>query len=336
MNAEDRTDPTTDLLKQALTDEAAVVEPEPGGLQRIQARIADPDAVSRRTRRRWLLVTPLGAGLAAAAVIFGIVLANGGSNNGTDGTPAVSQPGPHQGVYDPSAPASQQFTMWYRGPVPANPQLKPRLFSETHTVADPGSDAQLAAVQEFLTSTAIDPDYGNPWGPWSDGPVTVTAITESAGVTEFDLNATPSLFANPTEQHLGLQALARSAGLDPGDAFGICINGTCDDVAYAVQADDAVRAWISIDNIVDGQTMSNPVTVQVSGNVFEGNVNWTLLNSDGVKVDEGYVTTSMGMWTQAPVDLGTLDPGTYTFKAIEYSMEDGSIQNQDDKTFTVQ
>jgi hypothetical protein len=44
----------------------------------------------------------------------------------------------------------------------------------------------------------------------------------------------------------------------------------------------------------------------------------------------------MGMWTQTPVELGTLDAGTYTFKAFERSAEDGHVINLDDKTFTVE
>ncbi len=81
--------------------------------------------------------------------------------------------------------------------------------------------------------------------------------------------------------------------------------------------------------------MTNPVTVKVSGNVFEGTVNWQLLDATGTKVDEGFVTTSMGQWTQASIDLGTLDPGTYTIRCLEFSPKDGKPGNVDDKTFTV-
>jgi hypothetical protein len=328
----DNADRTTELLTQALADEAAGVSPAPGGLQRIQARIADPDRdpVRRRIRRRWLVMTPIGAGLAAAAVILGVVVLDGGGQGG--GNNAAIQPRPHKGVYDPSAPASEQFTMWYVGPLSANPQAKPRLFAETHTVVDPGSDPALAAVQEFLTSTPIDPDYRSPWGDDAG----VSNVSKSSGATVFDLRVPRSLFASTAQHQVAFQALARSAGLVAGDSFSINLNGDSDLAQYTVQPDDAMRAWLTIDNIVDGQTVSNPVTVQVSGNVFEGNVNWQLLDADGVKVDEGYTTTSQGMWTQVPVDLGTLAPGTYTFKVIEYSAEDGSIWNQDDKTFTVE
>jgi hypothetical protein len=356
MNRDEYEDRTTDLLRQALTEEAAMVEPGPGGLQEIQARTADSEAASRRTRRRWMLVTPLGAGLAAAAVIFGIVLANGGTNPGAQNPPAVGQrdyttPDPHQGVYDPSAPASEQFTVYYPGKdadVTADPPQFARLYAETHTVTNPGDEPQLAAVNELLRGTPIDPDYRSllPQGLYA------TAVTESGGVTtvalagdytktEIGINPHPSPFGFSQNEGVALQGLLRTIGATGsvkftynGEPIDMLENNDVSPLQPA--ADDEVRAFITIDNIVDGQTMTNPVTVQVSGNVYEGNVNWTLLDSNGDKVDEGYVTTSMGMWTQVAIDLGTLGTGTYTFKAVEHSAEDGRVINLDDKTFTVE
>ena len=125
--------------------------------------------------------------------------------------------------------------------------------------------------------------------------------------------------------------------MQPGDLIGYDVNGNGDLVGYTVERDDEMRSYISIDNIVDGQTMTNPVTVLVSGNTFEGNVSWQLFDATQKIIDKGYVTTSQGMWTQAPVDLGTLDPGTYELQALETSAEDGSyIINVDNKTFTVE
>ena len=43
----------------------------------------------------------------------------------------------------------------------------------------------------------------------------------------------------------------------------------------------------------------------------------------------------MGTWTQAQIELGALEPGTYTIRALEYSAENGSPTNVDDKTITV-
>jgi len=113
-------------------------------------------------------------------------------------------------------------------------------------------------------------------------------------------------------------------------------NGVLGIMSYTVAPDEDIRSYISIDNIVDGQTVSSPVQVLVSGNTFEGNVTWQLFDSTQTIVKKGYVTTSQGMWTQAPIELGDLDPGTYELQALETSAEDGStVVNVDDKTFTV-
>ncbi|MEJ7742157.1 MAG: Gmad2 immunoglobulin-like domain-containing protein [Nocardioidaceae bacterium] len=69
---------------------------------------------------------------------------------------------------------------------------------------------------------------------------------------------------------------------------------------------------------------------------LRGSVNWQLFDEDGTKVDEGVVTTSMGVWAQADIKLGTLEPGTYTLRCLEYSAEDGHPMNIDDKTFVVE
>ena len=108
------------------------------------------------------------------------------------------------------------------------------------------------------------------------------------------------------------------------------------DLPVTTTTDDNVRAFIAITSLSEGQTVSSPVTVTVLGNTFEGTVNWQLLDDSGAKVDDGFVTTSMGQWTEAPILLGNLDPGTYTLRCLEYSPKDGSPGNVDDKTFTVQ
>jgi hypothetical protein len=303
-----------------------------------------------------MLVTPLGAGLAAAAVIFGVVLLNGGSNNSTHGTNAVgpapyTPPAPHQGVYDPAAPASEQFTVYYPGKdfdVTRDPPQYVRLYAETHTVADPGDDAQLAAVNEMLTGTPIDPDYRallpqglHATGITVSGDATIVHLAGDFTRTELGINPHPSPSGFSENEGVALQGLLKTLGTTGSVTF--TYNGQPIDMLenndvspLQPASDDGVRAFITIDNIVDGQTVSNPVTVQISGNTFEGNVNWVLRNSDGVKVDEGYVTTSMGMWTQVPADLGTLEPGTYSIVAVEFSAENGAAINVDDKTFTVE
>ncbi|MGH3506569.1 MAG: hypothetical protein ACRDO2_05125, partial [Nocardioidaceae bacterium] len=80
-------DPMAELLTQALHDEAAQVETDPGALQAIQRRTAGErqGRTVRRPRRGWVLGS-LGAGLAAAAVIIAAVLL-AGTDDDQGGTP---------------------------------------------------------------------------------------------------------------------------------------------------------------------------------------------------------------------------------------------------------
>jgi hypothetical protein len=354
-------DPVAELLSQTLSEEAAMVEPTPGSLQSIQQRTKPKS----RVRDPWVFGA-FGAGLATAAVITAVVVVgNNGSDpsganapaatqgNETDqptqsGEPtgtAVEQPAFHQGVYDPNADPANQFTMYYVGPDPKNMELESRLFPETHTVETADNTDPVTAVHEFLTSTPIDPDYTSHWPEGVD----VSTITEDAGVTTIALTGEVGDVALGTDplpvpyaqwRNAAVQALLWTAGIDGKASF--TYNGAPLDLVLFTEAstsrapEDDYRAFLTIDNIVEGQTVTNPVTVRVSGNVHEGNVNWKLLDAEGTELDNGYTTTSMGMWTQADIDLGTLEPGTYTIKVIEYSMEDGSVQNSDDKTFTVE
>lgn len=343
-------DDVTQILADALAAEADRVEPSPDGLRQIQARTARTARAPRRGGR-WALAVG-GAGLATAAVIGAVVAIGDGSG---DGAPSAAQPAasagaidPHAGRYDPAAAPSDQLTLYYVGPLPDNPRLAPRLFRETHTVADASGDPAVAAANEFLSSTPIDPDYAR---VWPEG-LRVDAITESDGVTQVDLAGTtsPNLLLTDRvpvtpaiERSLGpaMQAFLRTIGADGPVSFSF--NGApldlvlLQDVSPSISPApyDDVRAFLSIDNLVDGQSVSAPVTVTVSGNVFEGNVVWTLRDDTGQVVDTGFTTTSMGSWTQADIALGDLPPGTYTIEVHEPSPEDGSVLSFDDKTFTV-
>lgn len=362
-------DRTAELLARALSEHAAMVDPDPGALQAIQRRTAAAPARARRAVRQPWLLGALGAGLATAAVVTAIVLV---VNNGGDSTPSaapanqqstgptsqqntggsVQQVHPHRGFYDPTAPAADQVTVYYPGPVPdpsaGDPTQTVRLYAETHTLTDPGDDPRLAALNELLSSTPIDADYT----AWLPRDVYATGISDVGPVTTVDLAGAPSLLSIGALPHpspmgfsqnegVAIQGLLKTIGADRPVSF--TYNGKpiamfeLNDASPSISpaADDDVRAFVSIDNIVDGQTVTNPVTVLVSGNTFEGNVVWQLRDSNGTMVDNGYVTTAQGSWKQVTIHLGTLDPGTYTFRAFEGSGQDGSAINVDDKTFTV-
>ncbi len=329
-NTGDGRDRTAELLAQALNEEAAMVHTDPSALHDIQQR------TQRSSQHRPWVYAGVGAAAATAAVLVGVAVLGDHTQNSSGGPASTGKPTSTSAVQTPPV----DVTVTYLGAADNGY----RLVTEQHSVADrPGAAPRLLSLMAFMSEQPTDSDYSSGWPAgieanslsWSGNTVGVD-LTGPAGALD---NVDPSY--SDAGRALAVQALLRSAGAQPGDEATFTYNGQQLSEVLGVQlpvtvaSDDETRALISIDNVTDGQTMTNPVTVKVSGNVFEGNVNWQLLDDAGTKVDEGLVTTSMGQWTQATIDLGTLDPGTYTIRCLEYSPKDGKPGNVDDKTFTV-
>jgi Immunoglobulin-like domain of bacterial spore germination len=365
---------TAELLRQALADEAARVRPAPDALQAIQQRIAEstpgrPPRTPRGSRgaagrsQSWRVGAALGAGVATAAVITAVVVvSNHGGNPGRSPVAAGAGHRPttastsiqptsansasptavamHPGIYDPSAPAAQQVTLYYVGRVAGTGQRPShRLFSEQHTVRATKTPA-LAALHEFLTSTPLDRDY---FSGWPSG-VDVTRMTTSKGVTTIALTGTADLgtarhqMASGTADPIAVQALLATAEVRRAATF--TYNGEPLDLlahqsVVQREPDNVVRAWVCVTSPAAGQTVANPVSLTGSANVFEGNVNWDLRNSQGKLIDSGNAIAGFAEWKDFSVPLGQLRPGTYTVRAYESSPETGRPTDVDDKTFTV-
>lgn len=338
MNEHDRDDHTADLLARALADEARRVEPQPGGLQMIQQRTQQ----APRKRTPWV-IGALGAGLATAAVITAVVVIADRDGSGDDGaTPPVTQP--------TTAAADVDVTVWYVAPRPSNSegpgqappnQLSP-LQREQHTVA--GGD--LAAVHEFFTGSPIDADYSTDWPAGVDASsVTVGAdgTADIALVGDADASAvTDGGDLEPGVAKSAIQALLFTIGDATAATFSY--NGEPLDQVLGVDASDPITvedsnylgASFIFDDLTDGQTVTSPVTVTVSVNSFEGNMLWKLTDDAGKPVADGQATGSMAEYTQVPVKLGDLPPGTYTISVFDNSPADGDVYGLDDKTFTVE
>lgn len=346
-----RDDETAELLSQTLSAEAADVETDPTALQRIQRRTAGAGAgagalASAPARRRWVLGA-FGAAAATAAVITAVVVIGDRSETSSNGTPAATQPAsstdtaPEPSQTTSVAESLVQVPVTYVGiPAAERASLLYTVQSYVATTQPP----PIPAVELFLFGRPPDPDYTAGWpkdidvaGISSDGTLTQVDLEGPAGV---QFSPDPDL--GPDGGELALQALFRTAGLQPGAQGTVTYNGEQVsailgvDLPVTIQGDDQVRARVSIENLVDGQAVTNPVTVQASGMVFEGTLSWQLLDASGATVDEGYVDAgSYGKWRSAEIKLGNLSPGTYTIRCLEYSPKNGSPGFVDDKTFTV-
>jgi hypothetical protein len=215
----------------------------------------------------------------------------------------------------------------------------PRLFTETISV--PADD--IAIMNTWLASQPQDPDYSTGWPTG----VQVSGLEEGATQDTVDLTgpANAPLADDPglgkDGGRLAIDALLFNGGFQQGESVDFTYNGQPAPTVLGVNgtvtlpSPDDDRAFILITSPGEGEQVSSPVDVDILGNVFEGNVNWQLLDDTGAKVDDGFVTTSMGEWTPATIHLGDLDPGTYTIRCLEFSAANGKPGNVDDKKFTV-
>jgi Immunoglobulin-like domain of bacterial spore germination len=334
-------DRTAQLLSDALHDEAASVEPSPSGLQAIQRRTS---TTRSRSRSRWMLGA-VGAGLATAAAITAVVVVN--QISASDKTPAAgpsndgtAHTAKHRGVYDPTA-AEGHLTVRLAYLAPATSVGDVSLEVEPHTVSTSSHSRPFAAVHEFLTSTPIDPDYTSGWpaGVDVDGLSTGSdSITTIALTGDADISERGPLTSR--QAPMAIQALITTARAGPRAVF--TYNGHPMTTLFGVDVRRPVkllpearrRAPISIDNLVEGQTVSTPLKVKISGNVFEGTVAWQLRSAAHKQVDAGFVTTAMGEWRPAVIRIDKLRPGTYTLWCAEISMSgDFSVFFKDTKHF---
>ena len=316
-------DGTAGLLADSLRARAAAVQTDPGALREIRLR------TGQRRRRRRAVYAGLGAATAAVATVVGVTL-----TSGLGKPPASDVADSHRDT--PAGSTAEVLRVTYPGEA-AGKGGGSRLFTEQHAADVDGTDeaaAAVARVREFLTTSPADPDFYTGWPAGLD----VSAVESTGDTTRIELTGTS--IQGPVSD-IAVQALLRNAGVPPGARAVIELDGEPLPQTFGVEqpvpaaADEQVRAWISIDNLREGQTVAAPVTVRVSGNVVEGNVNWDLHDEVGERVDGGYVTTAMGSWEQASIRLGGLQPGSYTIRCFEVDLATGDPVNVDDKTFTV-
>ncbi len=372
INRTDDGDRVVDLLTRALHDEAETVDVDPAALHAIRSRlaprrkrgwwIAGSAGAGLATAAAITAVVLIGSGTtpttappASQKTLHQPTTHHPSSHHSLIQSyhphrPPQSLSVMHPGRYVPGQPS---VDLYYISPTAATPNHQSQLYVEPHSISAGSAaatgwqggrlsdGAALAAVQEFFTSTPIDQDYTT---GWPEG-VAATSVTRTGDTTSIALTGTTDLAADcPTcpSWSAALQALARTAGLQAGDTLVLTYNGTPVDGLHGVSLPVTVlpmvdvRASIQITSPVDGQSVSSPVTVTGDGNVFEGTVNWELLDSTGAVVKQDIAMTAQGEWRPFSIDLGNLAAGQYTIRCYEASAKDGSAQFIDDKTFTVQ
>lgn len=241
----------------------------------------------------------------------------------------------------PSGPPQTDLTIFFVG----DTALGLRLFPEVRSIPV-DDDLALAALRALLDEgiAPLDPAHAS---PWSGSGSRVRSLTRSAESAVLDLHLGRLNVGAEGELRAIDQLLWTIAFADPEiEALRITVDGrTVETLAGHVDAtgtfvlgpDDAVLAPVAVLEPREDAEVAAPVVVRGEACTFEANVAWELTDAAGARIDGGATTAAEACPVRSPwsVDLGSLAPGTYTFRAAEYSAKDGALVAEDATTFTV-
>lgn len=215
-----------------------------------------------------------------------------------------------------------------------------RLYSENADVA--AGNSQNAAVQYVLSGAKPkDPDYVNLWPAGSTlNSVNISGDTATVDLTFDSLNVGAEAESRALEQLM--RTIAASNPTVTKVQFmrdGKVVESFAGhvDTSQPISIDEGYESLATVDiDLDEGNIVSSPVSITGLACTFEANVPWEL-SQNGKVINSGSTTAAEACPVRSvwKVDLGELAPGTYQFRTWESSMKDGSLINQDTKTFTV-
>lgn len=241
--------------------------------------------------------------------------------------------------------------VYYVGPVGGDREVY-RLFREflrSEVAVDTTSDAAKAKAALVLAINAQPfsntDGYLQPWSGQTIGDVTVTPDLITIALA----NAGPEGFTEDTER-VAVQQLVWTAQAAVGKGtipvrFEIADGSTAlfgtlpTDQSYNRPASrdeyyrDLAPLWITAPTRDQVLPAGKPFVVKGEATVFEANVSWELRRGS-TTVDSGFTTASVGAPGRGEysIQLGALEPGDYTIRVFELSMEDGQKVNAEDFT----
>lgn len=366
---------TAELLRHALSREAAKVNPSGAGLQAIRARTT---RVSRRPA--WLL--PVAAAAASAAVIGGIGWATSfGDTEAPFASEAPTAPtadpsigpdptdeptGPDQPTVTPEGTAVA-IPVYYVGRQPpeeggSEPQYK--LFREYHPIrvdAAPDLETRVElALAEMFASSPVDPDYEG--GSWrADASVRSVDIDETNRTITVDLTGVDPSDSTDGEgpaaaavQQLVFTVTAAAAydGFAPETAD-ILVDGARVDELFGTDVSAPLKrdtvtffAPIQILSFTDGDTLTNPVTVtglmRYDGTTPAGEPphgpsgTWQVLQGDSVVAEGGITPETCCGWEPYEFMVDDLPPGGYVLKVFDSYGSAPELAPYDTKNFNIE
>lgn len=164
--------------------------------------------------------------------------------------------------------------------------------------------------------------------------VEITDITERDDHLEVTIN-----FTDPAEDEMVTQALTYPYELvvidDPGLPVDFVATGSQEylPTLYGLEylpVGNYGSEWIRVFRPLPGDQVENSIIVEGIGNVFEGNIQYRLLDAGGIILAEGFTTAMMGDWGFYSFELaasGLVSGSAILLELFTESAKDGSIEN---------
>lgn len=334
-------DRTEDALREALHHRGQEIRPTPalpGILHRAHRGAGAPSPW-----RRW--APAVGIGIAAVGLVAGAVVVVGGMGNPDDTPPVAGDGG--------AVPQDERDVTLYHslgGALRDGESTRFWLAAETTSTTDSG-DAGLDAVRALLSTGPVDDSYLNGFHLRSSDPepqTDVASVSQSDGVITVDLTEDmwdpyPAVDCVCPSGEVVVQQLVWTVqdALDSDARVAVTVDGEpargiwLEPLPRPVSADPYALAPILIDVPAEGATVTGPVSIAGTADVFEGNVQWEVLQAGEVVADGFTMGGTMGdrrPWK----DSVRLPVGEYVLRAFEISAEDGTLFVEDTKSFTVE
>jgi hypothetical protein len=339
-----------ELMRRALADEAAKIEPA-DGLHKIQARVgAQRKAIIRRP---WVLT--------AGAAVVGTVAAIGAFTVLTDDNTKAGETEVAGPTTTATSAASKSHLPSSSSPIPTSATS----YGAPETVAakavpvywlgrsvgnDTGAGMRLyrtfiringrpaeEAVRAMTTQTPDDPDYESPWAG-----AEVSSVTRSGDGVTVDFKALPRTRLEPDVAGLAVQQLVYTVqgalndetvpvqvterGHATSSLFGV---DTPEPLGRAQASDVQALVWIL--SPTNKAVVSAPVTVTGTAAAFEAQVDWRATNLKTKATLSGYTMTNEGQKFSPFAFTPKLTAGTWLIEAYLVSSVDGKITDTDSK-----
>lgn len=250
---------------------------------------------------------------------------------------------PGTGATTPTADP-KVIPVYYVGDTPDGDRLY-REFTQSS-----GVEPLVAAGAAVTEGDPVDPDYRTPWPSGRFASITQTSTAIVVEVAEESWLEAGSLDADQAE--LAVQQLVYTLQGTIGKRLPLTVeyDGKPADTLLGVRATGGlnaapqldVLAFMNVTEPAEGTTVPDSFTANGRASSFEATVGWTIEDSTGTVVLEGF-TTADG-WTEklypwtTKVDVSSLDPGSYTFiaRTDDPSGGEGPGPTEDTKRITVE